>query len=68
MLEDEFLDDNLENDENGLATESFLNNVNLETFMSSRKHPQRDPGAKWKLADLFTEELGPHLILILCKF
>lgn len=34
MLEDEFLDDNLENGENSLATESFLNNVNLETFMS----------------------------------
>jgi hypothetical protein len=58
VLKDECLDDNLEN---GLATESFLNNVNLETFMSSRKHPQRDKSAKWKLADLFTEELGPIL-------
>ncbi len=42
-----------------MVAESFLNNVSSETFMTSRKHPQRDPEAKWKLADLFTEELGP---------
>lgn len=59
MLENECLDDNLEGDENGLAANSFLNNVNLENFTSSKKHPQRNPEAKWKLADLFTEELGP---------
>ena len=59
MLENECLDDSWENDENRLAAESFVNNVSLETFTSSQKHPQKDPEAKWKLADLFTEELGP---------
>ena len=58
MIENEFLDDNWENNGES-AVESFLNDTSLETFISSQKHPQRDLEAKWKLADLFIEELGP---------
>ena len=58
MIENEFLDNNWENNSES-AVESFLNDTSLETFISSQKHSQRDLEAKWKLADLFIEELGP---------